>query len=120
MGHYRLGIGAALHGFVPENWFAENLGAGEWWSVPVAVLVTIPLYSNVTGVVPVMESLLVKGLPIGTTMAFCMSAVAASIPEVILLRQIMTIKLQMAFIGYLLVIFMLVGWLFNILGPYIV
>ena len=115
-----VGIGAALHGFVPDNWFAENLGAGEWWSVPASVLVAIPLYSNVTGIIPIMESLLVKGLPIGTTMAFCMSAVAASIPEVMMLRQIMTIKLQAAFIGYLWVIFTLVGWLFNILGPYIV
>lgn len=115
-----VGIGAALHGFVPDNWFAEKLGAGEWWSVPASVLVAIPLYSNVTGIIPIMESLLVKGLPIGTTMAFCMSAVAASIPEVMMLRQIMTIKLQGAFIGYLWVIFTLVGWLFNILGPYIV
>ncbi|RRD71937.1 MULTISPECIES: permease [unclassified Desulfovibrio] len=115
-----VGIGAALHGFVPDNWFAENLGAGEWWTVPASVFVAIPLYSNVTGIVPIMESLLVKGLPIGTTMAFCMSAVAASIPEVMMLRQIMTIKLQAAFIGYLWIIFTLVGWLFNILGPYIV
>ncbi len=115
-----VGIGAALHGFVPDNWFAENLGAGEWWSVPASVLVAIPLYSNVTGIVPIMESLLIKGLPIGTTMAFCMSAVAASIPEVMMLRQIMTIKLQAAFLGYLWVIFTLVGWLFNLLGPYIV
>lgn len=114
-----VGIGAALHGFVPENWFAENLGAGEWWSVPASVFVAIPLYSNVTGIIPVMESLLLKGLPVGTTMAFCMSAVAASIPEVMMLRQIMTIKLQAAFIGYLWVIFTLVGWLFNILGPHI-
>lgn len=115
-----VGIGAALHGFVPDNWFAENMGAGEWWSVPASVLVAIPLYSNVTGIIPIMESLLVKGLPIGTTMAFCMSAVAASIPEVMMLRQIMTIKLQAAFIVYLWVIFTLVGWLFNILGPYII
>ena len=115
-----VGIGAALHGFVPDNWFAENFGAGEWWSVPVSVLVAIPLYSNVTGIIPIMESLLLKGLPIGTTMAFCMSAVAASIPEVIMLRQIMTIKLQVLFIGYLWLIFTLVGWLFNIVGPYIV
>ncbi len=64
-----------------------------------------------------MESLLVKGLPLGTTMAFCMSAVAASIPEVMLLRQIMTIRLQAAFIGYLWVMFTLIGWLFNILDP---
>lgn len=115
-----VGIGAALHGFVPDNWFAENLGAGEWWSVPAAVLVGIPLYSNVTGIIPIMESLLIKGLPIGTTMAFCMSAVAASIPEVMMLRQIMTIKLQTAFIGYLWVIFTLVGWLFNLIGPRII
>lgn len=115
-----VGIGAALHGFVPDNWFAENLGAGEWWSVPASVLVAIPLYSNVTGIIPIMESLLMKGLPIGTTLAFCMSAAAASIPEVMMLRQIMTIKLQAAFIGYLWVIFTLVGWLFNILGPYLI
>lgn len=114
-----VGAGAALHGFVPDNWFAENLGAGEWWSVPAAVFVAIPLYSNVTGIVPVMESLLIKGLPIGTTLAFCMSSVAASIPEVMMLRQIMTFKLQATFILYLWVIFTLVGWLFNLLGPYI-
>ncbi len=115
-----VGIGAGLHGFVPENWFAENLGAGEWWTVPSAVLVGIPLYSNVTGIIPIMQSLLLKGLPLGTTMAFCMSAVAASIPEVMLLRQIMTIKLQAAFIGYLLVVLTLVGWLFNALEKYII
>lgn len=112
-------IGAGLHGFVPDNWFAEHLGAGQWWTVPIAVFAAIPLYSNVTGIVPVMESLLVKGLPLGTTLAFCMSAVAASIPEVMMLRQIMTIKLQVVFILYLWIIFTLAGWLFNALGPFI-
>lgn len=111
-----VGIGAALHGFVPENWFANHLGDGEWWTVPVAVMTGIPLYANVTGIVPVMESLLLKGLPLGTTMAFCMSAVAASIPEVMMLRQIMTVRLQATFIGYLWVIFTLAGWLFNMFG----
>ena len=114
-----VGAGAALHGFVPQDWFAQNLGSGEWWSVPVAVFAAIPLYSNVTGIIPVMESLLLKGLPIGTTLAFCMSAVAASLPEMIMLRQIMQLKLQVAFIGYLWLIFTLAGWVFNILGPYI-
>lgn len=109
-------IGAVLHGFVPDNWFAAHFGVGEWWTVPAAVLVAIPLYSNVTGIVPIMESLLLKGLPIGTTLAFCMSAVAASLPEVMLLRQIMTIKLQAVFIAYLWVIFTLTGWLFNYAG----
>lgn len=112
-------VGAGLHGYVPENWFAENLGAGEWWTVPSAVLLGIPLYSNVTGVIPVMQSLLLKGLPIGTTIAFCMSSVAASLPEFFLLRQIMTFKLQAVFIGYLWVMFTVVGWLFNYLGPYL-
>lgn len=112
-----VGVGALLHGFVPDNWFADHLGAGEWWTVPVAVLVAIPLYSNVTGIVPVMESLLMKGLPLGTTLAFCMSAVAASIPEMLLLRQIMTFRLQAVFIICLWVIFTLAGWLFNSLGP---
>ncbi len=114
-----VGIGAGLHGFVPENWFAENLGAGEWWSVPASVLVGIPLYSSVTGIIPVMESLLMKGLPIGTTLAFCMSSVAASIPELMLLRQIMTWKLQAAFLCYLWIMFTLVGWLLNYVGPFL-
>jgi uncharacterized membrane protein YraQ (UPF0718 family) len=82
--------------------------------------VAIPLYSNVTGIIPIMESLLVKGLPIGTTMAFCMSAVAASIPEVLLLRQIMTIKLQAAFICYLWAIFTMMGWVFNVIGLHVI
>jgi uncharacterized membrane protein YraQ (UPF0718 family) len=112
-------VGAALHGFVPDNWFANHLGAGQWWTVPAGVLVAIPLYSNVTGIVPVMESLLVKGLPVGTTMAFCMSAVAASIPEVMMLRQIMTLRLQASFILYLWVIFTLTGWMLNLIAPYI-
>jgi len=112
-----VGLGAALHGFVPDNWFAVNFGAGQWWTVPAAVLIAIPLYSNVTGIVPVMESLLMKGLPIGTTLAFCMSAVAASIPEMMLLRQIMTLKLQAIFLACLWAMFTLIGWLFNFVGP---
>lgn len=115
-----VGVGAALHGFVPENWFAAHFSAGEWWTVPAAVFIAIPLYSNVTGIVPVMESLLAKGLPVGTTLAFCMSAVAASIPEMMLLRQVMTIRLQAVFLSYLWVIFTLTGWLFNFIGPYVI
>lgn len=112
-------IGALLHGFVPANWFAEHLGSGQWWTVPAAVLIAIPLYSNVTGIVPIMESLLMKGLPVGTTMAFCMSSVAASIPEMMLLREIMTIRLQAVFLAYLWFVFTLVGWIFNLVSPYL-
>ena len=110
-----VGLGALLHGFVPQEWFTENLGAGQWWSVPLAVAVGIPLYTNVTGIIPVMESLLLKGLPLGTTLAFCMSTVAASLPEVLMLKQVMSWKLLAVFLGMLLIIFTLVGWLFNLL-----
>tara|TARA_R110002167_G_scaffold213760_9_gene418395 strand:+ start:739 stop:1743 length:1005 start_codon:yes stop_codon:yes gene_type:complete len=115
-----VGLGAALHGFVPEGWIEQNLGAGEWWTVPAAVLVGIPLYSNATGVIPVMESLITHGLPVGTTLAFCMSTVAASFPEFILLKQVMQWRLLAILFAMLLVSFTLVGWLFNMLTIWIV
>ena len=113
-------LGAGLHGFVPDNWFAQHLGAGEWWSVPLSVLLGVPLYSSVTGIIPVMESLLGKGLPIGTTLAFCMSTVVVSLPEMIMLRQVMTLRLLSVFVGYLLIMFTIVGWLFNIFGTFMI
>ena len=106
-------VGAGLHGFVPQDWFARNFSAGQWWTVPLASAVGIPLYTNVTGVVPVMESLLLKGLPAGTTLAFCMSSVAASLPEVIMLKQVMQGKLLVLFLGFLFVVFTVTGWLLN-------
>ncbi|TPE48582.1 permease [Maribrevibacterium harenarium] len=114
-----VGLGAALHGFVPDGWIEQHLGDGQWWSVPAAVLLAIPLYSNATGVIPVMESLIVNGLPIGTTLAFCMSTVAASFPEFILLKQVMQWRLLATVFGMLLVAFTLVGWIFNSLSPYL-
>lgn len=114
-----VGLGAALHGFVPDGWIQEHLGDGQWWSVPAAVLLGIPLYSNATGVIPVMESLIVNGLPIGTTLAFCMSTVAASFPEFILLKQVMQWKLLAILFAMLLVAFTLVGWLFNAFTPFL-
>ncbi|HFD7851070.1 TPA: permease [Klebsiella michiganensis] len=114
-----VGLGAALHGFVPDGWIASHLGAGQWWTVPVAVLVGIPLYSNATGVIPVMESLITNGLPVGTTLAFCMSTVAASFPEFILLKQVMKWQLLCTLLLLLLTSFTLVGWIFNVVFPLI-
>jgi hypothetical protein len=108
-----VGLGAALHGFVPDGWIASHLGQGQWWSVPAAVLLGIPLYSNATGVIPVMESLITKGLPVGTTLAFCMSTVAASFPEFILLKQVMQWRLLAIIFTMLLVSFTLTGWILN-------
>ncbi|MGP8305950.1 permease [Vibrio sp. YIC-376] len=109
-----VGVGAGLHGFVPDGWIETYLGAGQWWSVPASVLIGIPLYSNATGVIPVMESLLRNGLPIGTTLAFCMSTVAASIPEFVMLKQVMQWRLLGILFGLLLLAFTLMGWIFNL------
>lgn len=109
-----VGIGAGLHGFVPDGWIQTYLGAGQWWSVPASVLLGIPLYSNATGVIPVMESLLQNGLPIGTTLAFCMSTVAVSIPEFVMLKQVMQWRLLGILFGLLLFAFTLMGWIFNL------
>lgn len=112
-----VGLGAALHGFVPDGWIETYLGDRQWWSVPAAVLLGIPLYSNATGVIPIMESLINNGLPIGTTLAFCMSTVAASLPEFILLKQVMQWRLLAILFVVLLTAFTLVGWTFNITSP---
>ena len=112
-----VGLGAALHGYVPEGLIESYLGAGQWWSVPAAVVLGIPLYSNATGVIPVMESLITNGLPIGTTLAFCMSTVAASFPEFILLKQVMQWRLLATLFVVLLVAFTLIGWVFNATFP---
>jgi uncharacterized membrane protein YraQ (UPF0718 family) len=114
-----VGLGSALHGFVPDGWIQAHLGDGQWWSVPSAVLLGIPLYSNATGVIPVMESLLKQGLPVGTTLAFCMSTVAASFPEFILLKQVIQWRLLAILFILLLSAFTLIGWTFNFLSSFI-
>lgn len=112
-----IAIGAAFHGFVPETWVEEHLGQGSWWSVPAASILGIPLYSNATGVIPIAESLLRKGVPIGTTLCFMMSVVGASFPEFVLLKQVMKVKLLVIFFIMLLCIFTLTGWIFNFIAP---
>lgn len=109
-----VGLGALLHGFVPEQWVTERLGTGRWWTVPLAVAAGVPLYANVTGIVPVLESLLLKGVPVGTALAFCMSTVAVSLPELLMLRQAMRPRLLALFVGVLAAFCTLAGWLFNV------
>lgn len=108
-----VGLGAILHGFVPESFIIDHLGDAQWWSVPGAVLLGIPLYSNASGIIPVAESLLGKGLPVGTTLAFMLSTVAASFPEFMLLKQVMKPRLLLYFFLILLSMFTLVGWILN-------
>ncbi len=110
-----VGLGAALHGFVPKSFVIKHLSAGQWWTVPSATLLGIPLYSNASGVIPVAKSLIDKGLPIGTALAFMMSTVAASFPEFMMLKQVMKPKLLLIFFLLLLTMFTAVGLIFNLI-----
>jgi len=111
-----IALGAAFHGYVPEAWVTTYLSdAVSWWSVPVAVLVGVPLYSNATGVIPFIEAMLGKGVPIGTSLALMMSIAALSLPELLILRKVIRWPALAVFVGVLVVAFILVGYLFNFL-----
>lgn len=108
-----VGVGAGIHGFVPQEWFIAHAGADNLFAVPLAVTMAVPLYSNVTGVVPVAEVLIAKGLPVGTTLAFIMSTVAISLPEMVILRKVLKLPMLAFFIAYLALAFIFVGYGFN-------
>lgn len=108
-----VGIGALIHGAIPAEWFGQHLGEKQWWSVPLATVLAIPMYINATAIVPILESLLLKGVPLGTTLAFCMSSVAVSLPEFMMLKQVMSKRLLLLIAGYLLIALSLLGWSFN-------
>ncbi|NVK17285.1 MAG: permease [Methylocystaceae bacterium] len=111
-----IAIGAALHGYVPTGFFAEYASADNWFAVPLAVVSGIPLYSNATGVIPVVEALLGKGVPIGTVIVLMMSVVAISIPEFVILRKVIRIQGLVYFASFLAIAFIFVGYLFNALA----
>ncbi|APG25600.1 MULTISPECIES: permease [Syntrophotalea] len=106
--------GAAIHGFVPENFMAGIMGKSAWWSVPVSVLIGIPMYTNAAGMIPVVEALLGKGAALGTVLAFMMSVIALSFPEMVILRKVLKPRLIATFIGVVGVGILLVGYLFNL------
>ncbi len=110
-----VGVGAGIHGFVPQEWFISHAGADNLFAVPIAVLMAVPLYSNVTGVIPVAEVLIAKGLPVGTTLAFIMSTVAISLPELVILRKVLKFKMIVFFVAYLALAFIVVGYTFNLI-----
>ena len=111
-----IGVGAMFHGFVPESWVVDHLGGDAWYTVPGAVLLGIPLYSNATGIIPVAEAMLGKGVAVGTTLALMMSVAALSLPEMLILRKVIKWQALALFAGVLAVAFTLVGWGFNALA----
>ncbi len=108
-----IGVGAAIHGYVPEGFLAALMGKQVWWSVPVAVILGAPLYSNAAGIIPVVQALLEKGAALGTVLAFMMSIIGISFPETVILRKVLKPKLIAVFIGVVTVGIIIVGFIFN-------
>jgi hypothetical protein len=111
-----IAVGAAIHGWVPEDAMASIMGKNAWWSVLLAVLIGIPMYSNAAGIIPIVEALLEKGAALGTVLAFMMSVIALSLPEFIILRKVLKPALIGVFIGVVGVGIIIVGYLFNALS----
>lgn len=108
-----IAVGAGIHGYVPEGMLASIMGKEAWWSVPAATLLGIPMYSNAAGIIPVVEALLGKGAALGTVLAFMMSVIALSLPEMVILRKVLKPRLILVFAGVVGTGIMLVGFLFN-------
>lgn len=110
-----IAIGAAIHGYVPEAFMASFMGKEAWWSVPLSVLLGVPMYSNAAGIIPVVQALLAKGAALGTVLAFMMSVIALSLPEMIILRKVLKPRLIATFVGVVALGILLVGFVFNAL-----
>ena len=110
-----IAVGAGIHGYVPEGFMATIMGKDAWWSVPAAVLIGIPMYSNAAGIVPVIHALLEKGAALGTVLAFMMSVIALSLPEIVILRKVLKPRLIATFVGVVGCGILLVGYLFNLI-----
>lgn len=108
-----IAVGALIHGYVPENFMAKIMGRDAWWSVPAAVVVGVPMYSNAAGIIPVVDALLGKGAALGTVLAFMMSVIALSLPEMVILRKVLKPRLIALFIGVVACGILIVGYLFN-------
>ena len=108
-----IAVGAGIHGYAPEDFMASFMGSDTWWSVPLSVLLGIPMYSNAVGIIPVVQALLGKGASLGTVLAFMMSVIALSLPEMIILRKVLKLQLILAFAGIVGTGIMITGFLFN-------
>jgi uncharacterized membrane protein YraQ (UPF0718 family) len=109
-----IAIGAGIHGYVPQDFMAAFMGKDVWWAVPLAVVIGVPMYANAAGVVPVVEALLAKGAALGTVLAFMMSVIALSLPELVILRKVLKLRLIATFVGIVAAGILAVGYVFNL------
>ncbi len=110
-----IAIGAVMHGYVPEGFFEKYLSADNIWAVPASVILAVPLYSSASGVIPVIQVLVAKGTPLGTAIAFMMAVVGLSLPEAMLLKKVMSMKMILTFFGVVALCIIFSGYLFNII-----
>ena len=108
-----IAIGAGIHGYVPEDFMASFMGKDAWWAVPLAVLIGVPMYTNAAGVIPIVQALLAKGAALGTVLAFMMSVIALSFPEMVILRKVLKMRLIATFVAVVASGILLVGFVFN-------
>ena len=108
-----IAVGAGIHGYVPQDAMASLMGRDAWWAVPLAVVIGVPLYTNAAGVIPIVQALLAKGAALGTVLAFMMSVIALSLPEMIILRKVLKLRLIATFAGIVAIGILLVGYVFN-------
>ncbi|MBT8260322.1 MAG: permease [Flavobacteriaceae bacterium] len=110
-----IGIGAIMHGYIPEGFFEKYMGKDNWFAVPIATLLAVPMYSGASGVLPIVQVLVTKGIPLGTAIAFMMGVVGLSLPEAMLLKKVMTLKLIGVFFSVVTICIIISGYLFNII-----
>ncbi len=108
-----IAVGAAVHGYVPEKFMAHLMGQSTWYSVPLSILIGVPLYSNAAGIIPIVSVLIEKGVPLGTALAFMMSVIGLSLPEMIILKKVLKLPLLLIFVGIVSTGILIVGYLFN-------
>ena len=112
-----IAVGAGIHGWVPEGFLATFMGRDTWWAVPAAVLLGVPMYSNAAGIIPIVQALLEKGAALGTVLAFMMAVIGLSLPEAVILRKVLTMRLILVFFGVVTLGILCVGYLFNLVIP---
>lgn len=108
-----IAVGAGVHGYVPENFMASLMGKSAWWSVPLSIIIGVPLYSNAAGIIPIVQALLEKGASLGTSLAFMMAVIGLSLPEMIILKKVLKLPMIIIFVSVVAMGIMTVGYLFN-------
>ncbi len=108
-----IAIGAGMHGFVPEDFMVSIMDKSHWYSVPLSILIGVPLYSNAAGIIPIVSVLIEKGVPLGTALAFMMAVIGLSLPEIIILKKVLKFRLIAIFVGIVAAGILIVGFIFN-------